>query len=58
MSSSAVPPGLMREFLDKKVALQLHEHMTLGFLATFLSAIGGCSLLIVVVTDSAWCPMW
>ena len=30
VSVSAVPPGLMREFLDKKVAL--HEHKTLGFL--------------------------
>ncbi|OLP77429.1 hypothetical protein AK812_SmicGene42516 [Symbiodinium microadriaticum] len=35
VSISAAPPGLMREFLDKKVAL--HEHKTLGFLATFLA---------------------
>ena len=35
VSPTSAPPGLLREFLDKKVALS--EHKTLGYLATYLA---------------------
>ena len=35
ISPSSALPGLLREFLDKKVALS--EHRTLGFMATYLA---------------------